>query len=156
MQTIKNLVIKASVNIVKLLDKESGALDSQSVEWGANVVALLGQCNKLINNKHKESHKSDLDPKYHPLTSASLPFTDYLYGDDVDINKNVKDIRDLSKIGRNSNQRNPYNRGFGFNQIRGGRRGMSRPSGRGKPYPRYMYTENQTSQSKNSRGRHKK
>lgn len=153
MQAIQNLVIKASINMVKLLDKAGDSLDSQSVEWGANAVALLGQCNKLINNKRKESHKTELDPKY-PLTSSSLPFTDYLYGDDVDVNKNVKDIRDLSKIGRYSAQRTPYR---GYNRRRGGRRGMTRPAGRVRTYSKYPESQSQSSysvaaQSKNARG----
>ena len=158
MQAIQNLVIKASINLVKVLDKEGESLDSQSVEWGANAVALLGQCNKLINNKRKESHKTELDPKYHPLTSSSLPFTDYLYGDDVDVNKNVKDIRDLSKIARYSAQRTPYR---GYNRRRGGRRGMTRPAGRVRTYSKYPESQSQSSysvaaQSKNARGGHKK
>ena len=148
----------SSINLVKVLDKESDSLDSQSVEWGANAVALLGQCNKLINNKRKESHKTELDPKYHPLTSSSLPFTDYLYSDDVDVNKNVKDIRDWSKIARYSAQRTPYR---GYNRRRGGRRGMTRPAGRVRTYSKYPESLSQSSysvaaQSKNARGGHKK
>ena len=129
MQAIQNLNVKSSINLVKLLDKEGDNMDPQSVEWGTNALALLGHANKLINNKRKESHKHDLDPKYYPLTSSSLPFTDNLYGDDGDINKNVKDIQDLSRIGRGRGQV-PY-RGYG--RRRGGYRGTWRP-GRGRPY----------------------
>ena len=61
MQAIQNLMIKASINFVKLLDKNSEHFDSESIEWGTNALALLGQCNKLVNNKRKESHKYDWD-----------------------------------------------------------------------------------------------
>ena len=112
MQAIQNFIIKASVNFVKLLDKNSEDFDSQSLEWGTNALALLGQCNKVINNKRKESHKQDLDPKFYPLTSASLPYTDYLYGDETDVNRNVKDIQDMSRIGKVAcNPRGRGNRG---------------------------------------------
>ena len=100
MQAIQNLVVKGTINIAKLLDKEGEAFDGQSFGWAANAIALFGQSYRLLNSKRKEIHKADLDPRYHPLTSASLSYTNFLYGDDVDNNKNVKDIRDMSKVGR--------------------------------------------------------
>ena len=113
MQTIQDLIIKATSNIVKLTDKNAESLDSCDMDWSSNAIALLGQANKLINVRRKELHKSDLDPKYHYLASASLPFTDHLYGDDTDVNKNVKEINDLNKIGRN------LGRGFPRGSFRG-------------------------------------
>lgn len=154
MQTIQSLNIKASINVVKLLDKEGESLDSESLEWGTNALALLGQANKLLNNKRKESHKQDLDPKYYPLTSPSLPFTEYLYGDDGDINKNVKDIRDLSKIGRGRGSMS-Y-RGYG--RRRGGRRGATRSgwSARGRAPFKSVSSSDSTYQTKNQKAGHKK
>ena len=52
--------------------------DSDDIKLATNSLALLGQSNKLINTRHKETHKGDLDPKYHYLCSASLPFTEFL------------------------------------------------------------------------------
>lgn len=124
MQAIQNFVIKASVNIVKLLDKESTGLDSQSLEWGTNALALLGQANKFMNNKRKESHRFDLDPKFYPLTSPGLPFTEYLYGNETDINKNVRDIQDMSRIGKIG--RSSRGRGYRMAPYRRGSRGFRR------------------------------
>ena len=45
-------------------------------------------------------HKSDLDPKYHYLASSSLPYTEFLYGEDCDVNKNVREINDLNSLVR--------------------------------------------------------
>ncbi|KAH3705259.1 hypothetical protein DPMN_080327 [Dreissena polymorpha] len=45
MQSIQNNVVKASINIAKLLDKEGQNVDAQSLEWGTNALALLGQSN---------------------------------------------------------------------------------------------------------------
>ena len=115
-------------------------------------MALLGQMNKLINNKRKESHRSDLDPRLYPLTSASQPYTDNLYGDDI--NKNVRDIQDMSKLGKDiGRSQQPQSRGY-FRK-RGGRRGPSRGTGRGRGnYVRPA--ELNTVQSKKPRGGYKK
>ena len=91
-------------------------------------MALLGQTYKLINNKRKESHRSDLDPIFYPFTSQ--PYTDNLYG--YDINKNVRDIQDMSKLGKYIG-RSQQPQGKGYFRRRGGRRGPSRGfSGRGR------------------------
>ena len=98
MQSIQNNIIKASINITKLLDQAGESLGTSNVELGTNALGLLGQANKLINNKRKECHKNDLDNKYHYLTSHNFPYTDMLYGDDV--NKNVREIQDMNRLSR--------------------------------------------------------
>lgn len=134
MQTIQNLVVKASCNIVKLLDKCGENFESQEIEWGSNALALLGQANRMINIRRKEVHKADLDAKYHYLASPSVPYTDLLYGDDVDVNKTVREINDMNKIGR-------IGRNYYSYPSRGARGSFRRPHpyrrsgfrGRGRP-----------------------
>lgn len=132
-QTLQNVVVKSAINMSKLLDKEGENLDNQSLEWGSNALALLGHSFKLINNKRKENHRNDLDPRFFPLTSASLPYTENLYGDDV--NKNVKDIQDMSRLGRDVARTSTYRPYGGYNRRRGGRRGPTR-GGRGRGFYR--------------------
>lgn len=95
MQSIQNLMIKASICQAMLMDKHAEKFDSENIELLSNSLVLLGQSNRLINMRRKETHRADLDPKYHNLCSASVPFTDFLYGNDVDVNKNVREINDL-------------------------------------------------------------
>ena len=124
MQQIQDLIVKATANIVKLTHKTAATQDSEDFDRVTDAIALLGQANKQINLRRKELHKSDLDPKYHYLASASFPFTEYLYGEDTDVNKNIKDINNLNKIGRSmgrgyqrgsfrGRRPHPYNRGRG-------------------------------------------
>lgn len=155
MQGIQTHIIKAAACMTKLLDKCGESLDSQDLEWGTNSLALLGQANKQINNKRKEMHKPDLDPRYHYLTSSTLPFTEHLYGEDGDVNKNVGEINDLNRIGRNVSR--GYNSRGGFR----GRRPFRRGRGRGR-WPRSFDTGHsgqyagQQATSKNQKLGHKK
>lgn len=114
MQTIQNNVIKAATNFTKILNECGDTMGQNMVDMGTDALALLGQSNKLINNKRKEFHKTDLDVRYHYLTSSSLAYTDKLYGDEV--NKNIKEIQDINRLGRN------IGRGF-TGASRGGFRG---------------------------------
>ncbi|MES9883155.1 MAG: hypothetical protein ABW185_20010, partial [Sedimenticola sp.] len=133
MQNVQSLVIKAASNLAKLLDKGGDVLDPEMLEWGTNALGLLGQSNKQINNKRKEAHKLDLDPKYQHLCSSAFPFTDNLYGDDV--NKNVREISDMNRLGRDVGRgmgrgRRPF-RGRPFRM-----RGRSWGRGVGRALPR--------------------
>ena len=76
MQGIQNNIIKAAINFTKHLNECDETMGQNMVELGTNALALLGQSNKQINNKRKEFHKSDLDVKYHNLSSSILPYTD--------------------------------------------------------------------------------
>ncbi|KAK6168661.1 hypothetical protein SNE40_019852 [Patella caerulea] len=64
---------------------------------GTDALGLLGHCNRVTNIHRREMHKPDLSPQYVHLASSSIPFTSYLYGDDV--SKNVSDIDSVNKVG---------------------------------------------------------
>ncbi len=90
----------------------------------------------MTNTKRKELHKQDLDYKYHYLASASLPYTDLLYGNDTDVNNNVREINNMNRIGKvgRGGPMRGFSRGrrFGFNPygLRGrGFRGRGRGNG---------------------------
>ena len=122
LSSLQGVLVKASINIVKLVGK-LGISESEHLELGTTAIALLGHANKLINMKRKDLHKSDLDSKYHFLASASLPYTNLLYGDDTDVNNNVREINTLNRIGKTV--------GRGGGPIRGYSRGRRF---RGSPY----------------------
>ena len=117
-------MVKATCNIVKVLDKEASKFEEKSLDMAMNAIGLLGQGNRWLNLRGKEYHKRDMDPRLHHLCSASTSFTDQLYGDSI-----VKDIKDIqtNKISRNVGGR------FGTRRIfRGGACHMR--GRRGGPY----------------------
>ena len=121
---VQNAVIKASCNIAKLLDKAAPVLDKQMLDWGSTAIAVLGQANKWLNVRRKESHKKDMDPKLHYLCSSSIPSSDLLYGDTMI--KDIKDIQEMNKISKNVARGRGRGRGSRFMRRRGGFRGVSR------------------------------
>lgn len=96
--------IKAAFCVFKILDtldkirrNEENSDDKQKCkEYGLDAIWLMAQYNKLTNIKQKENRRSDLSLEYHHLTSYSVPFTDFLYGDDVP--KSVKEIQDINRV----------------------------------------------------------
>lgn len=139
MQKIQEAMIKAAIIFTKLLSVNASILHETQIEAGTDALGLLGQANKLLNLRRKELHKSNLNPEYHFLCSASQKFTDMLYGDDI--SKNVKEIQDVNKIGtriKGSSQSSYQNRGRGgrFRGVMRGRVTKNRGRSRGSYTPK--------------------
>ena len=79
-QQHQNVIIKASINVAKMLDKldkmkinkESSDSDIQEcIDLGLGSIGLMAQNNRLINLKRKEVHRPDLEQYYHHLCSPN-------------------------------------------------------------------------------------
>ena len=117
---IQNAVVKATVNVTKMMDAGASTFDQKLMDWGTDAIAILGQANKWLNVRRKDLHKKDMDPKLHYLCSSSLQSTDQLYGDSI-----IKDIKDAQEFNKISRQVGARGRG-----MRGrGRSFSSRPRG---------------------------
>lgn len=95
---VQNAVVKAAVNITKMMNAGASKFDQKMLDWGTDVIGILGQANKWLNVRRKELHKRDMDPKLHYLCSSSLQSTDQLYGDSII--KDIKDAQEFNKISR--------------------------------------------------------
>ena len=124
---IQNCMVKATCNIVKVLQKQASNFEDKTLDMAMNAIGLLGQGNRWLNARRKEYHKRDMDPRLHHLCSSSTSFTDQLYGDTIV--KDIKDIQETNKISRNVGGRSGNKRVFrgGAKHLRGRR---------GGPYPR--------------------
>ena len=155
-QVIQNTVVKAGANLTKLVNQlsKSETNGEHLIPLVTDSLALLGHANKLINNKRRESHKPDLGREYYHLSSPSLAYTDYLYGDEL--SKSVKEIQDINRVGKRLSGSFSYNNNRRFtrggrgsfvrsDRGRGVRRGMERPRWSGG------YNNQFHGQSKNSR-----
>lgn len=151
MQSIQSSVVKAAINLTKMMDKSSDSLDGQMLQWGSDALSILGHAHKLINFRRRESHQTDLDHRYKQLCSANVPFTDKLYGDDVC--KNVKEIQDMSRVSKQLSVLSRSSRGGRrprpYPGPYGGYRGRGR--GRGGRYQQPM-TNSYVQPTKNPRG----
>ena len=83
------------VNIIQALlqakDKiPSDALDVQGLlKAGTDAIALFGAANYELNMRRRDSIKHDLNDDYRHLCSPTVLFTDFLFGDDVELSKKL-------------------------------------------------------------------
>ncbi|XP_074654511.1 uncharacterized protein LOC141908377 [Tubulanus polymorphus] len=85
-----------------------------------NALAFLGHGFHGLCLRRSELLKPELRQDYAHLCSATLPYTEELFGGDIE--KTVKDIRDVNKVGSHIRQGSVFTRGrkFSFSRGRGG------------------------------------
>jgi hypothetical protein len=95
MQNIEKTLVKAATILTEVVDKMAKLDTDENSEVLDNcndTIALLGYANRQINLARRDFMKPDLDANYVHLCAQSVPYTSYLFGDDV--SKAVKDIED--------------------------------------------------------------
>ena len=136
----------------KLADLENELDDSLKTKLGKVIdecndsLALFGHANRQVNMTRRELIKPELRYEYLHLCAQTVPYTSWLFGDDI--SKTAKEIEDCSKIGHKLQYNN---RGGSFRgRMRGRFRGR-RPRGRGN-YSNYAYNPNYGYSNRNSGG----
>ena len=143
---INTSVVKAATILVKTVNKMS-EMESENPVYKEFVdncfssLALLGHANRQIQWARRDIVKPELKDEYAHLCNHTLPYTSFLFGDDV--SKAAKEIEDTAKISNKINRNyrggyrgRPFTRGPRFRgRARGAYRGTS--VGRYHPYGYY-------------------
>ena len=114
--------IVSVIELVKVQDKISPEiLDIASlIKTATDSVAILGAANFGINMQIRDNIKPELNADYKHLCSPTVPFTDFLFGDDPDLSKQLKDLAEATKvckkISKNSDSRRELYRGQTYNK----------------------------------------
>ena len=142
-------IVSVIEQLVKVQDKISPEiLDIASlIKTATDSVAILGAANFGINMQRRDNIKPELNADYKHLCSPTVPFTDFLFGDDPDLSKQLKDLAEATKvskkISKNSDSRRELYRGQTYNKSYKNTKGKKF----GCKYP------NQSLNSKRRRGR---
>ena len=101
---IQQALVKGIIPIARLTDlsmTEKKGLDKEGVQhikqFGLDALSLLTHVNYELNMQRKQLMNIDIGRDYASLCSPHVPFTDWLFGDDLQ--KQLKDIGDVNKIG---------------------------------------------------------
>ena len=100
---IQQALIKGILPVVRIADKLMTVKSANTEECqemkklGLEAMSLLTHASYEINMQRRLLLKPDIGREYSALCSSQLPFTDLVFGDDLQ--KHLKDIGDQSKIG---------------------------------------------------------
>ena len=97
-------LVKGIMPVARLTDlsvTEKKGLDKEGIQqikqFGLDALSLLTHVNYELNMQRRQLMNPDIGKDYASLCSQQIPFTDYLFGDDLQ--KQLKDIGDVNKIG---------------------------------------------------------
>jgi len=114
---------------VKARDKiPKDALDvPELIRVATDAIALVGAANFELNMRRRDNIKPELNEDYKHLCSISVPFTEFLFGNDTNLSKQLKDLAEATKVrkkrtlkveGHKSNgyrgYKNVKSKGFGY------------------------------------------
>ena len=90
---VKGVTLRVNIIQALLQAKEKIPNDSLNVEdllkVGTDAIALFGAANSEINMRRRDGIKHDLND-YRHLCSPTVRFTDFLFGDDVELSKQLQ------------------------------------------------------------------
>ena len=123
---IQQALIKGILPVARIADKLMVAKSADAEECqemkklGLEAMSVLTHASYEINMQRRLLLKPDIGREYSALCSSQLPFTDLLFGDDLQ--KHLKDIGDQNKIGAKITPAHkgtrPYSGKSGYNSYR--------------------------------------
>ena len=105
MQTLQTMLVSAAAGMIHVVDD---MLQMQNVAVGShssidkmtremlNATILVGQCNVELNHRRRELIRPDLNTEYHYLCASAVPYTNWLFGDEL--KDQVKEISETNKV----------------------------------------------------------
>lgn len=158
---IQQALVKGIIPIARLTDlsmTERKGLDQEGVQqikqFRLDALSLLTHVNYELNMQRKQHMKPDIGRDYVSLCSPHVPFTDLLFGDDLQ--KQLKDIGDVNKIGAKvQGHRGPHRSQTGYvnnNNSKGSfsHRNQSK-NFKGRTYKPWRHKDSQKSSTNNKR-----
>ena len=133
-QNLQASIVKSATIMTKLVDKIE---DPDHVASALDALALLGNANKQLVNCRRNSLKPAIQAEFGHLCSSTVPYTNWLFGDDV--SKNVKDIKDMEKLKKMMRKGVLPTRGARYHPypVRGRGRGVRGRGDRGRFLPNH-------------------
>ena len=129
-------LVKGLVPVVSVIEKLIKARDKiprdvldvpELIRAATDAIDLVGTANFELNMRRRDNIKPELKEDYKHLCSSSVPFTEFLFGNDADLSKQLKDLAEATKVskklhlkaeGHKNNgyrgYKHPKSKGFGY------------------------------------------
>ena len=135
LQRVQTNLVKGLVPIVSVIEKLVKARDKipkdaldvpELIRAATDAIALVGAANFELNMRRRDNINPELNEDYKHLCSSSVPFTEFLLGNDADLSKQLKDLAKATKV---SKKLNPRVKGHKSNGYRGYKHAKSKGFG---------------------------
>lgn len=113
-------VVSMAEKLVRVRDKiPKDALDAPDlIRAATDAIALIGAANFELNMRRRENIKPELNEDYKHLCFSSVPFTDFLFGNDADLSKQLKDLVEVTKVSKKLNPKVEGHKSNGYRDYK--------------------------------------
>ncbi|XP_028517175.1 uncharacterized protein LOC114575812 [Exaiptasia diaphana] len=135
LQRVQTNLVKGVIPIVSLIQELVNARDKipsdvleveEILKKGTDAIALIGAANFDLNMRRRDNIKLELNEDYKHLCSSTVPFTDYLFGDDTDLSKQLKDLAEATKVSKKikHDSKSDTRKGSNYRNFKSSKRGF--------------------------------
>ena len=137
LQRAQAYIHKGLVPLLQTLDSLKSKQDKENLKKVLDAFQLLALGSFTLTTARRQAMALDLFPPYRALCVPSRPFTDLLFGDDTELLKTTKQLKEANtgetRLGYAAISKTG-SRGRGTTRGRGNRAHSFNPRGRGKPF----------------------
>ena len=123
LQRVQSNLVKGLIPVVSIVEKLvqardnilKDALDSPAlIRAATDAIALIGAANFELNMRRRDNIKPELNEDYKHLCSSSVPFSEFLFGNDADLSKQLKDLAEATKVSKMLNPKAESHKSSGY------------------------------------------
>ena len=123
LQRVQSNLVKGIIPIVSIVQKLVDAREKvpkdvldvpELIRAATDAIALIGAANFELNMRRRDNVKPELNEDYKHLCSSSVPFTDFLFGNDSDLSKQLKDLAEATKVSKKLNPKTEAHKSQGY------------------------------------------
>ena len=101
-------LVKGLIPVVSIVEKLAQAQDIPKdaldvpalIQAATDAIALIGAANFELNMRHRDNIKPELNEDYKHLCSSSVLFSEFLFGNDADLSKQLKGLAEATKVSK--------------------------------------------------------
>ena len=123
LQRVQSNLVKGLIPVVSIVEKlvqardkiPKDALDApELIRAATDAIALIGAANFELNMRRRDNIKPELNEDYKHLCSSSVPFSEFLFGNDADLSKQLKDLAEATKVSKKLNPKAESHKSNGY------------------------------------------
>lgn len=123
LQRVQSNLVKGLIPVVSIVEKlvqardkiPKDALDApELIRVATDAIALIGAANFKLNMRCRDNIKPELNEDYKHLCSSSVPFSEFLFGNDADLSKQLKDLAEATKVSKKLNPKAESHKSNGY------------------------------------------
>ena len=114
LSTAGRAILKSTVMLLEARAKKTRPNMDELISVHTDILALLGHSSADLAQFRRENIRQSLSEEYKALCTSDIPVTNYLFGNEEDLQANIKAIADANKISKTTSKKEQSQRSLNY------------------------------------------